>query len=276
MTDLIIDNTRWLRLTGASKRTVEARVKILRRLDRDLPCGLEAATYDELAEWLDRPHLAAASKATYHYHIGDFYGWATDPNHPVLDYNPAIGLPRVKRRKARARPVTPATLADILTRATRPWRLYSLLAAAAGLRCCEIAGLHREDVTEQVITIREAKGGDEQSVPTHPEIWQAVRHFPAGPLAELDGGRACARWVSNRTATYYRRGLGLTNVSLHRLRHSFGTELRRAGHDLFVIQQLMRHASMQSTQIYVEVGEGERRRAVNTLPIPGSPTAEAV
>jgi site-specific recombinase XerD len=273
MAELIESYLTGLRASGMAETTIQSRREMLRRADREMPCGVEAATTEELRTWLATPRWRPATRATYFHHLRSFYAWAADPRAPQLDFNPALTLRAPRRPRGVNRNVSPDIVADILRRAVDPFRTFALLAVAAGLRCCEIAGLYREDVTEAAITIRKAKGGDEQSVPTHPAIWAALRDLPAGLVTATVGGVPDAQWVSIRSAQYFVRKLGL-RVSLHRLRHSYGTELRRAGHDLFVIQQLMRHASITSTQIYVEVGEGERRRAVNTLPIPtGHPQA---
>lgn len=273
MSNLIDGYLTWLRASGMADTTIQSRREMLGRANREMPLGVELATEEELRDWLATPRWKPATRATYYHHVKSFYGWACDPRAPQLDYNPAATLRAPRRPRGVNRNVKPDVVADLFRRAVEPFWTFSLLALAAGLRCCEIAGLYREDISEDAITIRKAKGGDEEAVPTHPAIWSAVRGFPAGPLTATVGGVPNAQWVSIRSAQYFRRKLGLP-VSLHRLRHSYGTELRAGGHDLFVIQKLMRHASITSTQIYVEVGEGERRRAVNTLPIPtGRPQA---
>jgi integrase/recombinase XerC len=141
-----------------------------------------------------------------------------------------------------------------------------VLAAYAGLRCCEIAQLDRSDITEQAVTIRRGKGGRPGVVPTHPAVWAAVRDLPLGPLAWDDhGGVASSQWVSIRTAVYYRRQLGL-HFGLHRLRHWYGTSAYRATRDIRVVQELMRHATPATTAGYTLVDDEERAAAVRALP----------
>ena len=53
--------------------------------------------------------------------------------------------------------------------------------------------------------------------------------------------------------------------SLHRCRHTYATELLRAGANIRVVQTLMRHASLSSTQIYTAVDENERREGIRRL-----------
>ena len=53
--------------------------------------------------------------------------------------------------------------------------------------------------------------------------------------------------------------------SHHRCRHTYGTSLLAAGANLRVVQELMRHESVTSTQIYTRVTADERREAVARL-----------
>lgn len=272
MTDLVPRYLRWLTAQGMSRRTVDAREEILRRVDLQLPYGLENSTEEEITDWLGRPGLAQASRCTYHFALLSFYQWATRPSAQFLEINPMVEIPAPKSPRGRPRPLPPDVIDDILTRAVQPFHLHAVLALYAGLRCCEIAGLHREDVTEKLIDVRAAKGGSPQVAFGHPEIWREVRDFPPGLLVVHAGGIADAKWISIRTAVYFRRQLGYP-VGLHRFRHSLAGRLRADGHDLFVIAKAMRHATIQTTQIYAEAGDGEVATAVANLPAPTRPAA---
>lgn len=266
MSDLIDGYLVWMRAAGMSERTIEDRAGMLRRADHDLPCGLEQASTEELAAWLGNRCWAAGTRSTYYRSLKGFFGWGTGGGY--LDWNPADDLRAPRAPRGRPRPVSTDVLGDVLTRARDPFRLCVILAAYAGLRCVEIAGLWREDVTETRVLIRKAKGGNTESVPTHPFVWQAVQSFPSGSLITSAGGVATANWVSIRSAVYFRRTLGLPGVALHRFRHKFATDLRQSGRDLFVVQRLLRHQSITSTQIYADVADGECDLAVATLPVP--------
>lgn len=269
MTERLIDQyLEWLRRCNRSIRTITARREILGRIDAELPHGLSSATSDELGGWIYRDGWSSATRETYYGAVKSFFTWACNPYDPKVDFNPTDLLPRPSTPRGLPRPVTDRQLRRILTEAANPYRLWATLAAYAGLRCCEIAQLDREDITERSITIRHGKGGKPGVVPTHSMIWQAVKDLPDGPLAWTDHGeQATAQWVSIRTAVYFRRHLEMPGVALHRLRHWFGTEAYRANRDIRVTQELLRHSSPSTTAIYTLVSDEERRLAVGALPI---------
>jgi integrase len=178
-------------------------------------------------------------------------------------------MKRPRARRGSPRPLSARELEIVLTRAVQPYRMCALIAYEAGLRCCEIAGLHKADVGEDDVYIRKAKGGGSATVPGRPAMLiEAIRDLPDGLLVEAVGGVADARWISIRSAVYFRRSLGLPGVSMHRLRHSYAKRLRDAGHDLFVVQRQLRHQSVQSTQIYAGATDEECRQAVRGLTTP--------
>jgi integrase/recombinase XerD len=151
---------------------------------------------------------------------------------------------------------------------------------AAGLRVSEAIGLDREDLSLDGAYVRViGKGDKERLVPIgevsidHLRAWLdapraalIARHHVApvrgGPLFLGDRGRRLARqqaWAAV-TAAAGRAGLG-GRVSPHTLRHSFATHLLEGGADLRVVQELLGHASISTTQLYTHL-TGERIRDV--------------
>lgn len=268
MTDLISEYLEWSRVCGHSRRTIAGRRDILSRADTTLPHGLAAATADELRAWIYRDEWSASTRETYYGAIRAFFVWATDPHDPRVDFDPTVLLPRPPRPRGLPRPVTDRQLRRILAEAAEPYRTWAVLAAYAGLRCCEIAQLDRGDITERTITIRRGKGGKPGIVPTHPAVWSAVRDLDDGPMAYTDTGElATAQYISIRSALHFRRQLGMPGVALHRLRHWCGTEVYRATRDIRVTQEILRHASPTTTAIYTLISDEERRTAIHALPI---------
>lgn len=266
MTDLIVAHLSHLKAAGYAETTVDDRNEVLSRLNRDLPYGLEHATVEELANWLAHDGWSTQTRATYYTHIRGFFGWACDPKRPILDWDPSVALTRPRVPQRAPRPTTDQEVAYALAHAVEPYRTYVVLAAYAGLRCCEITTIERRDITPQLIMIR-GKGGKESILPTHPQVWETVQALPGGRIARPNGPRSVnAKSLSTRSSYYLQRTLGLEQVTLHRYRHWYGTTLLNEGANLRVVQELMRHSSPTSTAIYTLVTDKQRQVAVAALP----------
>lgn len=277
MTGLIEQYLEWLRIRGCTQRTIEARHDILHRIDRDLPYGIESATFEELKGWLYRDGWSKSTKRTYYGAIRGLFTWATNPLDPRLDFDPSQMLPRPNAPAGIPKPVTDEQLAHILTHADEPYRTWAHLAAYEGLRCIEISRLCRQHVTQQHTTILYGKGDEPGIVPTHPAVWRIIEPLPAGPVAwTRSGAPANARYISVRSVIYFAEKLHMPGVSMHRLRHWFATATYAAsGEDIRAVQELLGHASVAMTQRYIQVGAGRKAAAVAALPVPSSTAAGA-
>jgi len=151
---------------------------------------------------------------------------------------------------------------------------------AAGLRISEALGLDREDLSLDGAFVRViGKGDKERLVPVGDvalavlAAWIAGPRLPllalghvaparGGPLFLGGRGRRLARqqaWSAVRRAA---AAAGLADrVSPHTLRHSFATHLLEGGADLRIVQELLGHASISTTQLYTHL-TGERIREV--------------
>jgi integrase/recombinase XerC len=254
-----------LRTCSVPPRTIETYGDLLRRVDRDLLLGLARSTTEEIATAAFITSRGPSSRALYRAAIRAFFRWACDPVNPLLDFNPAEFLPRQKVPKRRPRPTTSDALTDILARAEAPYRQWFLLAAYAGMRCCEVSAADRRHMDRERIWIR-GKGGRERVVPTHPLIWQWVETLPPGRLVAQKGQDVDRRYVSRYGNRYLDR-LGHPDITMHRLRHWFATYVHRAaGGDIRITQELIGHGSPATTAAYVAVAEDMMTNAVRGLP----------
>ena len=151
---------------------------------------------------------------------------------------------------------------------------------AAGLRIGEATGLDREDLSFDGAFVRViGKGDRERLVPLGEVALDWLRRWTSGPRERLlaighvtparggplflgPRGRRLARqqaWAAVKRAAWS-AGLG-SRVSPHTLRHSFATHLLEGGADLRIVQELLGHASISTTQLYTHV-TGERIRDV--------------
>jgi site-specific recombinase XerD len=139
---------------------------------------------------------------------------------------------------------------------------------AAGLRVSELCGLDRDDVdlAGRWVTVL-GKGGKQRRVPVHDTAASALADWFAGGRDQLDGppeavfvnrrgnrlGPRDVRRIVDRRAT--------TPTHPHALRHTYATHLLDGGADLRVVQELLGHASLATTQVYTHVSK-ERLRSV--------------
>ena len=133
---------------------------------------------------------------------------------------------------------------------------------ATGLRVSELAGLDLDDVDRSARTVRVlGKGRKERIVPFGGqaartlEAYLGARAERRGPVfTNHRGGRLTTRAIHGivrRSAA----AVGITRrVSPHTLRHTFATHLLDAGADLRVIQELLGHSRLSTTQRYTHVG----------------------
>ena len=169
----------------------------------------------------------------------------------------------------------PAELDALLAAAPPVHRLYFLLCARAGLRASEAAGLRDEDIIwrdgEPAILHVIGKGNKEALLPLAPSLRCYLPAFTQpGQRGWLFNGykgghlrRAAASvWL---LADAEKANIPRRKAHLHALRHSFATHLLRAGVDLVTIRELMRHASLASTQIYLHVNPERLQYAVDRL-----------
>lgn len=263
--ELITQFERHLRDLDRATSTIQAYVDLLGRLNRELPYGLTAACTDELSDWIYIDGRSRATRSLYRTIVVGFFAWATDPDDPRLDYDPARRLPKVSVPAGRPRPVSPDQQFDILARAQRPYRDWFDLCFYAGARCVEVSRLDREDITEESVLLR-GKGDRDRYVPTHPRVWALAQHLPPGAVARDAGGRRLNRQqVAHRGNHQLRTVLGYPGVSMHRLRHTFLTGAYEACRDIRAVQELAGHASVATTQGYVAVSEATMRSAVASL-----------
>jgi len=159
---------------------------------------------------------------------------------------------------------------DVSPRDLRDDAVLELL-YGSGMRVAELCGLDVDDLhlDRGVVTVT-GKGDKQRQVLVHETCVAAVRAWLSGPRSTMSTA------ASPRGAVFYNsRGnrLGSRDVRRildrrspvpthpHALRHTFATHLLDGGADLRVVQELLGHASLQTTQVYTHVSK-ERLRAV--------------
>ncbi|HEX2221812.1 MAG TPA: site-specific tyrosine recombinase XerD [Candidatus Limnocylindria bacterium] len=146
---------------------------------------------------------------------------------------------------------------------------------ASGLRVSELTGLDLDRVDLDRLTVRViGKGNRERRVPMGEEARERLHRYITGPRAAWTAGRPTPALFVNRRGRrlgreavwrIVRRWAGAAGVTAsvtpHTFRHSFATHLLEGGADLRVVQALLGHASIGTTQLYTHL-TGERLREV--------------
>ncbi len=145
---------------------------------------------------------------------------------------------------------------------------------ATGLRVSELVGLEASSVSMRQGLVRvTGKGGRERLVPLGEHALDWLDRFHRGPRSEiLDGRVSEAVFPTGRGAAmtrqafwmlikrYAARAAIMRPVTPHTLRHAFATHLLNHGADLRVIQLLLGHRDISTTQIYTHVARQRLHR----------------
>jgi integrase/recombinase XerD len=230
---------------------------------RSFVASLSASTYGDD----ERPYRATSVARTLS-SVRSFHRFLVREG--VTSRDPAAAVSQPKLPRSLPRPLSVDDVARLLETPDRGTPVGMRDAAilellyGSGLRVSELAGLDVDDVDRETGSVRVlGKGGKEREVPLGRWGRDAVdayltRARPAFATAKSRaalflnqrGGRltrqSCARLLETHA-----RAAGLErSVTPHTLRHSFATHLLEGGADVRVVQELLGHASVATTQIY--------------------------
>jgi integrase/recombinase XerD len=247
---------------------------------------------DGLAAWLAprKASLAAAGEAELNAYFAEqhagtrattanrrlavlrrFYRWAVreglTAQDPTLRLKGARVPPRFPKTLSEAQVESLLNAPDVETPLGLRDRAMLELLYATGLRVSELVGLTMLSVSLQEGLVRVVgKGSRERIVPLGEEARRWIeRYLKDGRAALLDGRVSDALFVTQRAGAmtrqmfwvlvkrYATRGGIEAPLSPHGLRHAFATHLLNHGADLRVVQLLLGHADISTTQIYTHV-----------------------
>jgi len=145
-----------------------------------------------------------------------------------------------------------------------------------GIRKSELLNLNWTDInlSKSTIIIRRGKGGKDRLIPLHKEVTRLLdlyldKRLPLKTEALIIGEQG--RRLCNSSFVYLLKmylilsGLKKKGYSAHSFRHSFATHLVEAGVDLFKVQKLLGHASLDTTKIYINFNSSQMAKAVDRL-----------
>lgn len=287
---------------GASVNTLDAYRRDLEDFSAELTAkkdSIAKADSDALRGYLAKlalRKLAPASVARRLSAIRQLYRFLYSENHRADD--PAAVLEGPKRGRSLPKVLSVKQVDDLLTQARnatqseskserlRAARMMCLLEVlyATGLRVSELVALPdsaaRRD--QRMLVIR-GKGGRERLVPLNDAARQTMKEY-LSLREETDATKANAvksKWLfpsfgesGHLTRQHFARelkelataaGLKPSQISPHVLRHAFASHLLQNGADLRVVQTLLGHADISTTQIYTHVLEDRLKSLVRDL-----------
>lgn len=282
---------------GLSENTRLAYARDLRDLADDLAAHNvtppSKATPRDLADHVARLRrdrdLAAPSVARHLAAIRMFYRWLASERRIDKDPSDLLERPSMWRRLPGVvsprniqalldapRPPTPAPPANAIPYWLRDKALLELM-YASGLRASETAGLCTSDVHFTLGVVRvTGKGNKQRLVPFGAPAAAAIQTYlnDCRPRLATASAKDAGRLFLSRTGRPIDRAsvwnivkkhaatAGLGDIYPHLLRHTFATHLLSGGADLRVVQELLGHANVTTTQIYTHV-DHDRMRAIH-------------
>ncbi|AEL98196.1 integrase [Mycobacterium phage BigNuz] len=256
----------WQFAQSLSRRTVDERSATVRRMSEWCGVAPEYADVEHVVSWLaEGGNWSARTRWTYYGALSAWFLWLQQQGH--RQDNPMVMIGRPKRPKSVPRPVSNHDVQRLLAvRAHRRTRAMILLAAFQGLRVHEIAQIKGEhlDLVERTMTVT-GKGNVTATLPLHHRVVEMAYQMPRkghwfpGP----DRGHQRRESISGTIKEAMIRA-GVIG-SAHMLRHWFGTALLEANVDLRTVQELMRHQSLTSTEIYTRVTDQRRAEGIERL-----------
>lgn len=250
---------------GKSKRTITERLRLLAAFEAETGTPAEDITARQIMDFLSDPALAQSSRGAYFAVFRAWCGYLVRSGQRADDPTAQLRAPKVP--SGTPHPVSQDDLARLL--AVPMWpstKAMILLAAYAGLRVHEIAKIRGEDVHGDELRVH-GKGGRVDYLPLHPVLQELAEQMPQHGWWFPSPARSTQHVKRASVSDAIGRAMRRAGVkgSAHWLRHYYGTQLLLTGADIRTVQELMRHASLQTTARYTAVTDERRRAAVARL-----------
>ncbi len=141
---------------------------------------------------------------------------------------------------------------------------------SCGLRASEVVNLRIEDIDfeRKVVTVREGKGGKDRIVPITDSALNYIKLYLSKRRKDspfVFTSKKAPKLTRQRLWQVIKKyakkaGIDLRRISPHVLRHSFATHLLLGGIDLRILQELLGHSSIRTTEVYTHLANPELER----------------
>lgn len=248
----------FLRSAGLAETTIGTRRQHLHFLARRIDAKPTDVTGDLLVAFVGAQNWATESRRGRTNTFKLFWKWASRSGHLT---NAGKHLPKVRALPGVPRPAPDRVYMRAIMQTDVRTRLILRLAAECGLRRGEIAVIHSDDMMDDLVgwsLLVHGKGGRQRIVPLTPGIAHELNSLDDGYVFEGQiNGHLSPRRVGE-LATAALDG----HWTLHTLRHRFATRTYQIDHDVFAVQELLGHASAETTRRYVQRDRSRLRMLV--------------
>lgn len=268
ITDSILQYRRCLKRRNYSPHTIRSYMNNLKQFILWVRVPIEAVTYQEILGYMDYLYNKRLGPKTMNCHLNtlrEFYNY--------LKYEERIEIenPVKSRTVARVPEPLPKYLKDeevdrlFKVIKNKRDRAIFMLMLRCGLRVEEVANLtiHSFDLARSQVSIFKGKGAKGRVVYISHDAHEAIsdylksrRSLKTREVFLVEKGSYKGKGISVRgiqkRMEYYAGEAGL-QASCHRLRHTMATQLLNADADLVVIQDLLGHTRLKTTQRYCKV-----------------------
>lgn len=254
-----------LRAAQLSDNTIRTRLERIRHFarwcDTTPPAGVTGAM---LIDYSGSHKWSVETRRSVHATLKSFYRFQYATG--AVETDISISLPRVKVSQARPRPASDTAIKHGLENGGAREYFILSLAAYVGLRREEIVKVHERDVFQDILgysLLVHGKGDKERLVPLPELLGRQVKK-----ACQDNGGYLLPGQISGHMSARYAGKLATrvlpAGVTLHMLRHRFGTVAYAKSKDIAAVQDILGHTNPATTRRYIAV-ENTRLREVIQL-----------
>ena len=223
----------------------------------DLICAFMASTGD----------VSKKTALNYHTGLSSLWQWLTENGHAPANVVRLVKPPRPEIREIN--PYNRVEAAAILsaaleTRTAIRDRAVILLLLDTGLRASELVGLHGRDLslTGRRLLVM-GKGDKERSLVFSERTRSAIvdyvgdGHPPGAPVFRNEHGRPLTRDALRLTIARLGTRAGVLRAGAHRFRHTFALEFLRNGGNIYALQRILGHTTLDMVRRYLAIAQAD-------------------
>lgn len=244
-----------------STQTIDMRTGHLRRLARaNVAAGPWEVAPADLLEWVGTHRWRRETARAFRSSLRRFWAWGVATGR--TERNTAEIVPMVRPDQPRPRPAAPDIVTHAIGVADARVVLMLRLANELGMRRGEVAQVHPEqDLVRDMVgwsLVVHGKGSRNRVLPLPEDLAGTLLAAPSGHLfPSPSGGHLSPHWVGSLVSRALADG-----TTMHQLRHLCATEVHNQTHDICLVQTVLGHASLTTTQRYVAVDDSKVREAI--------------